>query len=95
MFPRILNRFRDKIRTRQYLVTLHAEQEMDGDDLTIHDLERGILMGEIVERQKDKKSGEWKYRIRGEGFDGEQVEVIAKLSPTGKAVIITVYRSSQ
>ena len=41
---------RDKVRTRQYVMTLHAEEEMSDDALTIFDVERGILTGEIVER---------------------------------------------
>lgn len=91
MFDRILKHMREKIRTRQYVMTLHAEEEMGDDNLTIDDVERGILTGEILERQKDKMTDEWKYRIRGETIDGDEVEIIAKLSPTGKLVIITVY----
>lgn len=64
---------------------------MNDDDLTIYDVERGILTGEILERQKDRVPAEWKYRIRGETVEGGGVEVVAKLSPTGKLVIITVY----
>ena len=91
MFERILKRMREKVRKRQYVMTLHAEEEMNDDGLTIYDVERGILTGEILERQKDRVTAEWKYRIRGETVDGGEVEVIAKLSPTGKLVIITVY----
>ena len=76
---------------RQYVMTLHAEEEMNDDGLTIYDVERGILTGEILERQKDRVTAEWKYRIRGETVDDGEVEVVAKLSPTGKLVIITVY----
>jgi len=36
-------------------------------------------------------TAEWKYRIRAETVEGSEVEVIAKLSPTDKLVIITVY----
>lgn len=43
MFERILKRMREKIRQRQYVMTLHAEEEMNDDDLTIYDVERGIL----------------------------------------------------
>ena len=46
-------------------MTLHTEEEMDDDDLTIVDFERGILVGEILERQKEKVITEWKYRIKG------------------------------
>ena len=31
MFERILKRMREKIRTRQYVMTLHAEEEMNDD----------------------------------------------------------------
>jgi hypothetical protein len=30
---------REKIRRRQYVMTLHAEEEMDDDSLTIFDVE--------------------------------------------------------
>jgi len=91
VFERISKRMREKVRGRQYVMTLHAEEEMNNDGLTIYDVECGILTGEILERQKDKVTAEWKYRIRGETVDGGEVEMIAKLSPTGKLVIITVY----
>lgn len=93
MFDRILKRMRGKVRKRQYVMTLHADEEMNNDDLTIYDVERGILTGEILERQKNRMTVEWKYRIRGETVEGGDVEMIAKLSPTGKLVIITVYVS--
>jgi hypothetical protein len=64
---------------------------MNEDGLTIYDVERGILTGQISERQKDKVTAEWKYLIRGETVEGGEIELIAKLSPTGKLVIITVY----
>ena len=82
---------REKIRTRQYVMTLHAEEEMDNDNLSIFDVERGILTGKIIERQKDRVTAEWKYLIEGETLAGDSVVVVAKLSVTGKLVIITVY----
>ena len=91
MFEQILKRMREKVRRRQYVMTLHAEEEMNDDGFTIYDVERGILTGEILERQKDGVTAEWKYRIKGQAIAGSEVEVIAKLSPTGKLVIITVY----
>ncbi len=91
MYDRILKRMREKIRTRQYVMTLHAEEEMDDDNLSIFDVERGILTGKIIERQKDRITAEWKYLIKGETVAGDPVVVVAKLSITGKLVIITVY----
>ena len=91
MFDRILNRMREKIRKRQYIMTYHARREMHYDDLTIYDIERVILTGKILERQKDIATGEWKYRIAGKTVEGGKIEVVAKLSPTDKLVIITIY----
>lgn len=64
---------------------------MDEDSLSIYDVEHCILTGKILERQKDKVTAEWKYRIKGQSLTGVEVEVVAKMSPTGKLVIITVY----
>jgi len=51
-----------------------------------------VDFGKILERQKDKDFSEWKYRVNGQTISGGEVEVITKLSPTGKLVIITVYK---
>ena len=91
MFDRILNLMREKIRKRQYIMTYHARREMHYDDLAIYDIERGVLTGKILERQKDIATGEWKYRIAGKTVEGGKIEVVAKLSPTDKLVIITIY----
>jgi Domain of unknown function (DUF4258) len=91
MLEKILKTIQEKIRLQQYIMTLHAEEEMEDDDFNIYDVENGILTGEILERQKDNTSAESKYRIRGETVMGEAIEIIAKLGATGKAVIITVY----
>lgn len=82
---------REKIRKRQYVMTLHAEEEMNADKLTIYDVERSVLVGAIVERQQDRVTKEWKYRIRGATVAGEEVEIVAKFGPTGKLAVITVY----
>ncbi len=74
------------------MVTHHARKEMNEDSLSVYDVERGILTGEVLERQRDVATREKKYRIRGKTLDGADLEVIAKFSPTGKLVIITVYR---
>lgn len=72
-------------------MTIHAEEEMDDDELYIFDVERAILTGDIIEGQKDRETGEWKYLVRGQMSEGVDIVVVAKLSPTGKMVIITVF----
>jgi hypothetical protein len=92
VFQRILKQIREKVRQRQYVMTLHAEEEMSEDNLSIFDVERSLLTGEIVERQKDVVTGAWKYLVKGDTVAGDEMMTVAKISPTGKLVIITVYR---
>jgi len=89
---RTLDQLREKVRTRQYVMTLHAEDEMDNDGLTIFDIESVILTGEIIEQQRDRKSRERKYLVRGQTVAGDETAVIvSKFGPTNKLVILTVY----
>lgn len=92
MYERTLRQMKEKIRQRQYVMTIHAEEEMDDDELSIFDVERAILTGSIVERQQDHQTGEWKYLVLGQSVHGIEMTVVGKVSITGKLVIITVYR---
>ena len=93
MYERILRRMREKVRTLQYVLTSHAEEEMNDDDLTILDVERAILSGRILERQRDTETGGWKYVVGGPTLIQEPMELVARLSVSGKLVIVTVYRA--
>ena len=92
MLDRILNQMRNRIRTRQYIMTVHAEEEMDDDDLSILDVESVVLTGAIVERQKDAATGERKYVVRGKPLSGDSAAIVGKVGRTGRLVFITVYR---
>ena len=72
-------------------MTLHGDEELDTEELSVFDVERCVLTGKIIERQKDRQSGELKYRILGSMVSGDLMEVVAKLGPTGKLFIITAY----
>lgn len=91
MFTQIRDKMREKIRSLEYAMTIHAEEEMVNDNLSVFDVENGILTGEIFERQKDIETGEWKYLVCGKTIDDKDIIVVAKLSVTEKVVIITVY----
>ena len=91
MYKRILRQMKERIRTRQYVMTLHAEEEMSDDGLSIFDVERAILTGEIIERQEDYHTKEWKYLISGFAVDSRLTIVVTKLSLTNTLIIITVY----
>ena len=92
MYDRLLKRMRELVRARRYIMSLHAEDEMEADGLTIYDVESVILTGKIIERQKDRTSAEWKYLVSGQSLADEAVMVAVKFSPTGKLVFITVFR---
>jgi hypothetical protein len=92
MYDAELRRMRELIRTRRYVMTLHAEDEMDADGLTIFDLESVILTGQIIERQRDRQPGGWKYLVNGQALSSAVVTVVAKFGATDKLVMITVFR---
>jgi hypothetical protein len=58
MYDRVLNRMRELVRTREYVMTVHAEDKMNSDGLTIYDVESVVLTGQITERQRDTASAE-------------------------------------
>jgi hypothetical protein len=82
---------RDLIRSLNYVVSIHAAEELDDDNLTILDLENIILTGEIIERQRDRQTPEVKRVIRGFTLDGRAAETVVKVGPTGRLVVITIY----
>jgi arginyl-tRNA--protein-N-Asp/Glu arginylyltransferase len=91
MHTRVLKQMREAVRLRQYVMTVHAAEEMEDDGFSIYDVEHCILHGEIIERQKELTSAEWKYLIQGVTFKDRRMRVASKISITGKLVIITVY----
>jgi hypothetical protein len=73
------------------VVSIHAVEELDDDNLTIFDLENIIFTGQIIERQRDRKTREVKCIVSGVTLAGAPAETVVKLGPTGKLVVITVY----
>lgn len=91
MFDRLLHRFRAFIESGDYATSVHAREEMGDDGLTDLDVESCVLTGTIVERQKDRRTGEWKYVIEGWSLAGEKCVVVGKLTLTGKLGVLTVF----
>ena len=82
---------RQLIRTLSYAVSTHTADELEDDNLTILALENIVLSGQIVERQRDRRTRETKYVVQGGTLDGTAAEVVAKVGHSGKLFIITVY----
>ena len=86
-----IHQLRELIRSLNYVVSIHAAEKLDDDDLTIFDLENIVLTGQITERQRDRKTREIKCVVSGFTLSGASAEAVVKLGPTGKLIVITVY----
>jgi len=84
---------RHLIRTLSYIVSTHAADELEDDNLSILDLENIILTGQIVERQRDRTTRETKYVIQGITLEGDAGGVVVKVGHNGRLVVITIYIS--
>jgi len=91
MHDAILRRMSELVRRSRYVMTAHGRQEMQADDLGMFDVEHCILTGHIIERQRDHRSREWKYLVRGETLSGGFAITVAKFGADDMLVIITVY----
>jgi len=92
VFDEMLQHIQARVRALAYVMTVHADEEMDDDGLGIFDIEQVILTGQVIERQRDRQTRDWKYLIHGQTHDALDVIVVTKISPTDTVVIVTVYR---
>ena len=86
-----ISHIRDLVRSLNYVVSIHAAEELDDDNLTILDLENILLTGQIIARQRDRTTHEVKCVVRGVTLGGEAAEAIVKVGSPGTLVVITVY----
>lgn len=90
-----LARLREKIRLRQYDMSVHAMEEMAEDFLTILDVEEAVLTGQITRITKDDPRGTI-YVVVGTAIDRQTpVGVVGRFSTSGRYLIITVYEVTE
>ena len=58
-----ISQLRHLVRTLKYVVSTHAAEELEDDNISILDLESIILTGKITERQRDAKTRESKIIV--------------------------------
>ena len=75
----------------EIVVSTHAAEALEDDNLSILDLENIVLTGQIAERQRDTQTHEVKCVVAGVVLDGAPGEAVVKIGFTGKLVVITVY----
>ena len=91
VYDRILKRLRECVRSRNYIVTLDADEEMAEEGISILDVERAKFEGRIIERQKDENRTEWKYLVAGPTRHADSITAVTKIGSTGKMILITVF----
>ena len=93
MYPRVLDKIRTLVTQGEYILSIHAENEMADDRLTEQDLEAAILNGRIVRRERDR-IGRSKYVMEGTAMDGRGLTAVAQPFQTRQLIlIITAYET--
>jgi hypothetical protein len=93
MYPRALDRIRALVRQGEYILSIHAENEMADDRFTEQDLEAAILNGRIARRERDR-IGRAKYVIEGTALDRRGMTAVAQFFQTRQLiVIVTAYET--
>lgn len=65
MFEKIRDSMRDLIRSLDYVMTIHGEEEMENDGLSILDVENAVLTGEI--RRTPTRWEHWRIKVSRHG----------------------------
>jgi len=85
-----IERIRRKVRSRDYYLSSHAEEEMAEDGFDRPDVENAILRG-FVEKKLTRDPRGTRYRIEGPARDGRLMNVVCRGHESGSLIIITVY----
>lgn len=84
-------RIRAAIRRKRYVVTLHALEEMDEDDVSEIELRDALLNGRLVARLRGDPRG-IRLVVRGAPRRSRRtVEVVCRFLPSGLLRIIAAY----
>ncbi len=86
----ILRRIRRAVRQKRYQMTDHVLEEADADNLTLNDILKVLLYGDLNATYTDDPRGP-RYVIRGD-VDENPIDVVCRFRSDGRLlIIITVY----
>ena len=86
----VIERIQEKIRTCDYYLSSHAEEEMAEDGFERQDMENALLTGFIEKKLTHDVRGT-RYRVEGAAKDGRLMHVLCRFKKLGSLVVITVY----
>ena len=88
----MLDKIIEAIQNKQILITDHADEEAENDQLTFDEIYFSVFNGEIIEEYPCDKPYP-SCLIYGETFSGEPIHSVWAFNEQSKwAVLITVYR---
>jgi hypothetical protein len=86
----VIQKIRQKILSRRYYLSAHAEEETWADGLERADIENAILKGRI-EKKMTKDVRGTRYRIEGPAKDGKKIHIVCRFDELKDLIIITIY----
>jgi hypothetical protein len=91
MASRELQRIRNAVLDHRYVLTEHAYEEMERDQLDVLDVESAVLTGEIEQALTQDPRGT-RYVVVGKATDQETpVGVVVRFVKHDQLLVITVY----
>jgi len=88
--------FRSKIKASDYELTSHANEERQAEMVSIEDLEKAVLAGEVIEDYESRKDSRGhSCLIYGPCEDESPLHVVVAKTPQGDMRVCTVYRPEE
>ena len=81
---------RKKVSDDQYEFSSHADDERQADKISVLEVEKALLQGEILESYPEDPRGP-SCLILGYGDEGYPMHIVCAKTPSDKMRIITVY----
>jgi hypothetical protein len=85
-----INEFRRKVAFGHYELTGHAKEEMEQDGFTIADVKSAIYSGRIAAFQRHGREKQ-KFVVSGRSIDGRGLNLVCRLTESGRLRIVTVF----
>jgi len=73
------------------IISNHCRAQMKKRKVTTEDILNVLIWGRIIEVEKNTKHNNWKLKVEGQDFDGDQLTVHAAVNEDERTIIITVY----
>jgi hypothetical protein len=85
----VFDKIRERIKTGDYLISVHASRRLGSRHITIADLEHAIINGRIIKRDLNAKPYPKCIFLGEDSIKGESLHVVCSLNP--QVMLVTVY----